>query len=62
MPNSETTPAFSPLQAATAASHAHGAGSSNAKPTVVLQRDGERVTGIRIDCPCGQVIELDCSY
>jgi hypothetical protein len=32
------------------------------KPGVVLQREGDRVTGIRIECTCGQVIELACSY
>lgn len=31
-------------------------------PTVTLQREGERVTHIRIQCACGQVIELECGY
>lgn len=38
--------------------HAPGAG----QPVVTLQREGERVTGIRVECACGQVIELACSY
>jgi hypothetical protein len=33
-----------------------------AKPSVTLQRQGEVVSGIRIECGCGQVIELACSY
>jgi hypothetical protein len=33
-----------------------------AKPTVTLQRNGEIVSGIRVQCGCGQVIELNCVY
>ena len=33
-----------------------------AKPTVTLQKDGDRVTHIRIHCACGQVVELECAY
>jgi hypothetical protein len=33
-----------------------------AKPTVTLQRNGEVVTGIRVQCGCGKVIELNCFY
>ena len=29
---------------------------------VTLQREGERVKAIRIQCTCGQVIELACVY
>jgi hypothetical protein len=32
------------------------------EPKVTLQRDGNRVTSIRIQCTCGQVIELGCIY
>jgi len=32
------------------------------EPKVNLQRDGNRVTGIHIQCSCGQVIELSCVY
>jgi hypothetical protein len=32
------------------------------QPTVTLQRQGEVVSGIRIQCACGQVIELVCAY
>lgn len=31
-------------------------------PSVTLQRQGEVVCGIRIECSCGQVIELACAY
>src|SRR6185503_3504860 len=40
---------FTPLQTR-AATHAHGPGSG--QPTVTLQRDGDRVTAIRIECQC----------
>ena len=32
------------------------------RPSVQLQRQGEVVSGIRIECGCGQVIELACTY
>jgi hypothetical protein len=31
-------------------------------PKVTLQRQGDTVSAIRIQCPCGQVIELSCVY
>ena len=31
-------------------------------PRVSIQREGDQVTGIRIQCSCGQVIELACIY
>ncbi len=31
-------------------------------PTVSLQREGDRVTQIRVQCACGQIIELACVY
>jgi len=31
-------------------------------PKVTLQRQGDVVSGIRIQCGCGQVIELSCHY
>jgi len=33
-----------------------------AKPVVTLRRDGEIVSGIRIQCGCGQVVDLTCVY
>lgn len=32
------------------------------QPTVTLQRTGDTISGIRIQCTCGQVIELQCAY
>jgi hypothetical protein len=57
---------------AAAAPHAHALTSAPAAPTpppqncpppkVTLQRQGEVVSAIRIQCGCGQVIELSCLY
>jgi hypothetical protein len=33
-----------------------------APPSVTLQRQGEVISGIRIECGCGQVIELACVF
>ena len=51
---------FHPLTAPSAAPAK--AGCDAAKPTVTLQREGERITRIRIQCVCGQVIDLACEY
>jgi len=32
------------------------------KPTVTLQRNGDIVSSIRVQCGCGQVVELTCVY
>ena len=61
VPKAEAGPAFTPLTIPGAA-HAHACIAAQGKPVVTLQREGERVTGIRIECICGQIIELACSY
>ena len=38
-----------------------GAGAA-CEPRVTLRKEGEEVSGIRIECSCGQIIELDCVY
>ena len=35
---------------------------ANCEPKVSLQRDGNRVTGIQVQCSCGEVINLSCVY
>jgi hypothetical protein len=37
-------------------------GKKNCEPRLSLQRDGERVTNIRIQCICGQTLDLACVY
>ena len=53
--------ASSPTPAAAAAACAHTPAQSPAKPTLTLQRDGDRVTHVRVECTCGQVFELECA-
>jgi hypothetical protein len=38
---------------------ASGAG---CEPVISVQRDGDRIASIRIQCACGQVIDLACLY
>lgn len=33
-----------------------------AKPVVTLQRNGDVISGIRIQCGCGQVVDLACVF
>ena len=32
------------------------------QPRIAVQRDGDRVTSIRVQCSCGQVMDLACVY
>lgn len=32
------------------------------EPQITLERDGDRITRIKVQCSCGQVIELNCAY
>jgi hypothetical protein len=32
------------------------------EPRVAVQRDGNRVTHLRVQCTCGQVLDLACVY
>jgi len=44
--------------------HASGkaGGGVQCEPHVTLQHEGGRVSAIRIQCACGQIIELACVY
>lgn len=53
-------PDFQPL---TAAAQAAGAAEScSGDPVVALERNGERITRIRVQCSCGKLMILDCEY
>jgi len=54
--DAESSRPFQPL------GHASGQAGHQHEPRVTLQHDGERVSSIRIQCGCGQVIELACVY
>lgn len=34
----------------------------HSEPKITLERNGDVITHIRVQCGCGQVIELKCSY
>lgn len=47
---------------AIAAGGAPGAEKKVGEPRVSVQREGDRVTHLRIQCSCGQVLDLACVY
>ncbi|MBL9137182.1 MAG: hypothetical protein JNK85_15020 [Verrucomicrobiales bacterium] len=47
---------------ATAAGGLSGEGHAEGPPTITVRKEGDRVAGIRIQCSCGQVIDLACTY
>jgi hypothetical protein len=64
VPQAESGQSFQTLEqaAATAMKTAASNGGKNCEPRLSVQRDGERITGIRIQCTCGQVVDLACVY
>jgi hypothetical protein len=55
-------PAFDTLAAASVDMNSACSPEACKKPTVTLQRRGDAVSGIRIQCGCGEVIELTCLH
>lgn len=55
-PASSGNTAFLAKKAIASPGHAHG------EVSIEFKRDGERISQIRIQCRCGEVIELDCEY
>lgn len=55
--NGQTQP-FQSLEKKTASASV----SKNAEPKLTVERDGSRVTHIRIQCNCGQTHEIACVY
>jgi len=55
LPQAANAQPFRPLTAG-AAAHA------TCEPRVTVQRDGDRVSLIQIQCGCGQLIEVACVY
>jgi hypothetical protein len=46
----------------TAAGRPGPAAAKKCEPSVSLQCDGDRITNIRVQCTCGQVMDLACVY
>jgi len=59
LPQAEAAAIFQPMPAS---GKPEQSGKACGLPSVTLQRQGEVVSGIRIECGCGQVIELACAY
>jgi hypothetical protein len=64
IPQTESVPGFKNLAQIGATEAADGAvgARKNCEPQLFLQRDGDRIAGIRVQCSCGQVMELACVY
>ncbi len=60
LPQAATKPAFEALMAASP--DQSRSPDVCAQPTVTLQRNGDVVSAIRIQCGCGKVIELTCLH
>ena len=58
----EDSAVFATIQTGPKSAHAAHSPSASITPTVTLQREGDRITVVRVECACGQVIELNCSY
>ena len=54
-------PALHSLEQLQPAAHS-GAETKPCEPRVTVQRDGNRVTHLRIQCTCGQIMDLACVY
>ncbi len=59
--NSSAFQSLEPLRPA-ALHGANGAEKKTCEPRVTVQRDGNRVTHLRIQCTCGQIMDLACVY
>jgi hypothetical protein len=64
VPQAEATRPFKTLEPAAFAADKTdaAAGKKNCEPRLSVQRDGERITGLRLECGCGQVMEVACVY
>jgi hypothetical protein len=65
-PISSTPSSFEPMTAANLKADGHGpvatSQTPHGPPKITLERQGETITHIRIECSCGQVTELKCEY
>ena len=52
----EAAPIAAAPRPAPAPHPAHG------EPRIQVQREGDKIIGIQIQCGCGQVIDLECKY
>jgi hypothetical protein len=62
IPQNEQPPGFQSLDKVMPAAGERSAFKKNCEPHLTVQREGERITNIRIQCSCGQMIDLACVY
>ena len=62
IPQKEQPQQFQSLEKATPSAEEWTAFKKNCEPHLSVQRDGGRITNIRIQCNCGQTIDLACIY
>lgn len=62
IPQAEQPHSFQSLEKAMSAAGERAAFKKNCEPQMSLQREGGRLTNIRIQCRCGQTIDLACIY
>ena len=58
--DSKIAKTFRPISARTDPAAAPSA--PEAEPKVTLEKDGDQVTQIKVQCGCGHIIELNCVY
>jgi hypothetical protein len=58
----ESKSVFAPLLAGASAGAGNTPLMACGQPKLTLQRQGDAVSVIRVECGCGQVIELKCVY
>lgn len=56
------TPVVGAKPAVSAATPPHTACDPDQPVKVEIEKAGDVVTGLRIECACGQIIQLACSY
>lgn len=58
----EANPGFQSLESSHPPGQAAPGERKLQEPRVTVQRDGDRVTHLRIQCTCGQIMDLACVY
>ncbi|MEI7686272.1 MAG: hypothetical protein WCL32_14705 [Planctomycetota bacterium] len=53
---------IAPAKVETLTSCAVAATHDASRPKITMIRDGDTVRAIRVECSCGEVIQLDCQY
>ncbi len=62
VPQSADTKSFNPISATAEKAVTNAGAPGRCEPKVTLERDGDRISSIRVQCSCGQVMDLACIY